>query len=72
MSALLRSWAVEGIGVRRKFATRKHSESPGRRGCSSAPKRLRANEDALLAPGPNFKTVRSPAIKLSGRPLESR
>ena len=22
MSALLRSWAVEGIGVRRKFATR--------------------------------------------------
>jgi hypothetical protein len=40
MSALLRSWAVEGIGVRRKFATRKHSESPGRRGDRSPDTRV--------------------------------
>jgi len=32
-------------------------------------KRLRADDDALLTPGPNFKTLTSPAIKVSGSPI---
>src|SRR5437762_2418284 len=55
-------------------AVRRRDSRPGRigwkrPGYSSVAKRLRADDDARLAPEPNFKTLTSPAIKLSGSPI---
>src|SRR5437899_7042546 len=56
-------------------AVRRRDSRPGRigwkrRGCSSVAKRLRADDDALLAPGPNFKTLTStPSISFDSHRL---
>jgi len=68
----LRSWSSEGPAIRHVSGTllrgagaarRRHSRHGRigwkRRGCWSVAKRLWADDDGLLAPGPNFKTLTS-------------